>query len=300
MRDNSIKVSVLYLAALILIFAFAPVSSAHAKSQKQTTIKVCGGGNIKSLRKRLVNYEKIIARYSKKYGVAEALIKAVITAESCFNSRAVSPKGAVGLMQLMPATAKRFGTRNRKDPDANIKAGTRYLKFLMKHFDEYLVNVIAAYNAGEGAVNKYKGVPPYRETRNYVAKVSALYQLYRRGVDVTSVFKAGKIRAGKYSYAVFKPMALPRSQFSPYKGRLRNIARGNCANRTGTRLRKATKLRSGKHVWQRVYTAKKGDTLAKVMNKTGVHKNRIKQMNRLRTRSKLRQGQKLLLWECRK
>lgn len=100
--------------------------------------------------------------------------------ESCINSKAVSPKGAQGLMQLMPATARRFGTKNRFNPELNIKAGARYLRFLLKYYDDDLFNAVAAYNAGEGTINKYKGVPPYKGTRRYVSKVASFYKYYSR------------------------------------------------------------------------------------------------------------------------
>lgn len=99
-----------------------------------------------------------------------ALVQSVIEVESNYDPYAVSNKGAQGLMQLMPATAKRFGVKNSFDPKENIEAGVQYLKFLQNKFqDERLA--IAAYNAGEGAVMKYNGVPPYRETRSYLEKV---------------------------------------------------------------------------------------------------------------------------------
>ena len=93
---------------------------------------------------------------------------------------------------------------------------------------------------------------------------------------------------------------MARSRFSPYKGRIRNISHGNCSNRTGTRLRKSTMLQSGQGVWQKTYMVRRGDTLSKIMYKTGIHKSKIAQMNGLRSRSRLSQGQTLLLWECRK
>ncbi|MEE9331879.1 MAG: lytic transglycosylase domain-containing protein, partial [Methylophilaceae bacterium] len=97
--------------------------------------------------------------------------------ESNFNPKATSPKNAQGLMQLIPATAKRFHVKNPYNPEDNIKGGLAYLQWLMAYFEGDVRLVAAAYNAGEGAVNKYKGIPPYRETRNYVRKI---YKLYRK------------------------------------------------------------------------------------------------------------------------
>ncbi|MBF8273376.1 MAG: Lytic transglycosylase, catalytic [Magnetococcales bacterium] len=125
-------------------------------------------------------YVGIIREASKRTGVNDALLKAVIRAESAFNPLAVSRKGAVGLMQLMPETAKRYGVKNRLDPHANVHAGARFLKDLLYQFDNDLTLSLAAYNAGEGAVRKYGNtVPPYPETQRYVDKVLQFYKQYR-------------------------------------------------------------------------------------------------------------------------
>ncbi len=118
-----------------------------------------------------VQYRTRIRQLSKKYGVMESLIVAVARAESSFNPFAVSRKGAVGLMQLMPATAKKYGVYNRYNADQNLEAGVRHLKYLYKRYKQDLTLTLAAYNAGEEAVRKYKGVPPYKETRNYIKRV---------------------------------------------------------------------------------------------------------------------------------
>ena len=103
------------------------------------------------------------------------LVRALIQAESAFNPRAVSPKGALGLMQLMPATAAEFGVTDAFNPAQNIRAGVRYLKQLLDTYEGRVELALAAYNAGPGAVKKYGGkVPPYRETQNYVAAYSGL------------------------------------------------------------------------------------------------------------------------------
>ncbi len=117
-------------------------------------------------------YAAIINEKSKKYGVRVELVHAVIQAESAYNPRAVSHAGAVGLMQLMPATAKRFGVSDSKNPRQNIDGGVRYLRFLLDYFDNNLKLAVAGYNAGENAVVKHGSkIPPYRETRQYVTKV---------------------------------------------------------------------------------------------------------------------------------
>jgi len=122
-------------------------------------------------------YTPIILAAAEKYSIDKALIHAVIRAESAYDANAVSSAGAVGLMQLMPGTAKQYGATNRKDPKQNIFAGTRYLKYLLALFPQDLKLAIAAYNAGENTVKRYKNtVPPYPETQNYVRHVLSLYK----------------------------------------------------------------------------------------------------------------------------
>ena len=120
---------------------------------------------------RKSSVKELLESTALKHEVEPALVESVIKVESNFNSHAVSNKGAEGLMQLIPATARRFGVRNSFDPAQNIEGGVRYLKYLMEMFngDERLA--LAAYNAGEGAVIRHKGIPPYPETRNYVYQV---------------------------------------------------------------------------------------------------------------------------------
>jgi soluble lytic murein transglycosylase-like protein len=114
----------------------------------------------------------IVKNKSRKYNLLPELLHAVIEAESAYDPNAVSTAGAVGLMQLMPGTAKRFGVNDRTDPDQNVDAGANYLRTLLDLFDNDVKLALASYNAGEGAVIKYgRTIPPYRETRNYVARV---------------------------------------------------------------------------------------------------------------------------------
>ena len=112
----------------------------------------------------------LIDKYSQKYNIDKNLVKAVVQQESGFNSKAVSQAGAMGLMQLMPSTAKCLGVRNPFDAEQNIAGGTKYLKTLINKYDSVKLG-LAAYNAGSGAVQKYGGVPPYKETQNYVKNI---------------------------------------------------------------------------------------------------------------------------------
>jgi hypothetical protein len=117
-------------------------------------------------------YDRIIAEAAKKFDVDVLLISAVIQAESDFNPREISIKGARGLMQLMPATAERFGVVDSYDPAANIYGGVRYLRWLLEKFEGNADLAVAAYNAGEGNVWKYNGIPPFRETITYVNRIA--------------------------------------------------------------------------------------------------------------------------------
>lgn len=124
-------------------------------------------------------YSALIKSTAASYQLEEALLHAVIKTESGYNPNAVSPKGAIGLMQLMPATARRYGVVNARDPADNLQGGARYLKDLLARFDNNLPLVLAAYNAGEMAVARHKNaVPPYAETQNYVPQVMRHYQIF--------------------------------------------------------------------------------------------------------------------------
>lgn len=118
-------------------------------------------------------YGEIIASVSAAHGVDPMLVRAVIQVESNYRPRARSPRGAMGLMQLMPATAREYQVRNPFDPRANIEAGIKHLKSLIHRFGGVEL-ALAAYNAGEGAVRRFNGIPPYRETRNYVSRILSL------------------------------------------------------------------------------------------------------------------------------
>lgn len=117
-------------------------------------------------------YGELIASMSEAHGVDPNLVRALIEVESGYRPRAKSPKGAMGLMQLMPSTAREYKVRNPYDPKANIAAGVKHLKTLIDRWGVELA--LAAYNAGEGAVKKFNGVPPYKETRNYVSRILSL------------------------------------------------------------------------------------------------------------------------------
>jgi hypothetical protein len=145
------------------------------------TCYACGspGLNFGNVRLNTSAYNAEVKAAASEFGVEEAVIRAVMHAESAFNPNALSRVGAQGLMQLMPATADRFGVANAFDPAQNIRGGVQYLAWLLKRFNGDLTLAAAGYNAGEGAVDRHKGVPPYNETQRYVERVGILADRYR-------------------------------------------------------------------------------------------------------------------------
>ncbi|GAB4437376.1 MAG: lytic transglycosylase domain-containing protein [bacterium] len=135
--------------------------------------------NVKDYKDYFKKYDSVIYRYSNSYGVDYPLVKAVIRAESGYNPKAVSRKGAMGLMQLMPETASLFECENPFDPESNIKTGIKYLRYLMDYFNGRVELAVAAYNAGPKNVIKYGyTIPPFSETKSYVKKVLDYYKIY--------------------------------------------------------------------------------------------------------------------------
>ena len=158
--------------------------------------------------------KSLVEETAKNYALNPELVDSVIQVESNYNPHAVSPKGAQGLMQLMPATARRFGVVNSFDPKQNIEGGVRYLKFLQDRFkDDRLA--IAAYNAGEGAVDKYGNVPPYAETIDYVAKVGKKIGQARR-----TAHPSVKAEAAAVDTTPKAPVYRPLAQFSDSDGKI--------------------------------------------------------------------------------
>ena len=141
---------------------------------------IVGCGDNKHLSKQARIYKKPIKIYSRIYDVDEELIHAIVRQESCFNEGAHSRVGAIGLMQLMPQTALGLRINDPWNPEHNIQGGIKYIAEMLERFDGNYKLAIAAYNAGPGNVNKYNGIPPFDETRNYVRKVYAEYQRLKK------------------------------------------------------------------------------------------------------------------------
>ena len=195
---------------LNLFIGFSILFASHTLLAKESH-NICINLSSKSLNQRAKPYHKSIKKHAKRYGVDENLVKAIMAVESCYNRTALSPKDAQGLMQLLPQTAARFGVSDSYNPDQNIRGGTHYLKVLNRRYKGNMIKAIAAYNAGEGAVDKYKGVPPYKETQRYVKKVLHVYaKLSGRKVAKLS-FADSNIRynkKGRVSASYRSPFAL--------------------------------------------------------------------------------------------
>jgi soluble lytic murein transglycosylase-like protein len=160
----------------------------HAESTIRTTNYVAPS--------RSAYYDDVIADHAQLNGLRVDLVRAVVQVESGFNAYAQSPKGAKGLMQLMPGTMKEFGVVNPYNPVENIRAGTAYLRQLLNRYDNNEQLALAAYNAGPKAVDKYgETVPPYRETRNYVAKIDKISSV--RQLPATKIYQVTKIIDGR-------------------------------------------------------------------------------------------------------
>ncbi|MEE9325802.1 MAG: lytic transglycosylase domain-containing protein [Cocleimonas sp.] len=174
-KSNGID-SNITLAMLNAIKVKPKLKSVSKKSNK-TLPSNCMQWNSQQLKQKAKRFSKPILKYSRLYKVDSNLIKAVIAAESCFKVKALSKANARGLMQLIPATAERFGVKNSYNPEQNIRGGVKYLRFLLDRYKGNLKKVIAAYNAGEGRVDRYNGIPPFKETKRYVKNVLKTYAI---------------------------------------------------------------------------------------------------------------------------
>ena len=176
------------------------VLSDKPNADKSATYEVHGAATVRATTpfgstKKSAPFEAAIDEHSRKQGVAADLVRAVIQVESAFNPTAVSVKGAMGLMQLMPATAQELGVSNPFDPDQNIRGGVTYLKQLLNRYDQKVELALAAYNAGIGNVAKYGAVPPFKETRNYVDKITKAAP--SAPVTVKTIYKWVEVLDGK-------------------------------------------------------------------------------------------------------
>jgi len=194
-----------WVAVVTVLQGYGPYTAASDNTHRNLS----RGRSIESLRKMIVNS-------ASKQGVEPNLVEAIIAVESGFNPMAVSVKGAMGLMQLMPQTASRYGVADPFNPKQNVSGGIRYLRDLLLRF-ENLIHALAAYNAGENAVLKYRGLPPYRETHDYVKKVLDRYGPGQKYISSSSVLFLGQvagetIRALERAKILFQRLAISRNE----------------------------------------------------------------------------------------
>jgi hypothetical protein len=195
-EDKIVRYCFILMVAMPALYAAAGHSSAPPQMSPQVTTVVradrTSGRLVRSTRvesnepppdaQALIG---LIDSIAAQHGVEDSLVHSVIRAESNYNTRAVSPKGAMGLMQLIPSTAKRFGVSNPFDVRENVEGGVKYLKFLLDYYQDNYPKAIAAYNAGENAVDHFKGIPPYPETQMYVYRVASNLKAARSRHKVT-------------------------------------------------------------------------------------------------------------------
>ncbi|PID46905.1 MAG: hypothetical protein CSB47_01615 [Proteobacteria bacterium] len=272
------------------------------------------------LRQRAEQYQPYIQANSRRYSVDEDLIISVITAESCFVKHARSHMGAQGLMQLIPATAKRFGVKNAYQASQNIRGGTRYLSFLLKRFSGNMRHAIAAYNAGEGAVDRYDGVPPYKETKEYVRRVMAVYHRLKGnavmpgslGATTTQkavwVAKKPRVKRGYFIKPDYKWVRKPRRNRLAKRRSSRvytarsnaNIrtAAGYCRDNPSAAMRRTTDLIKRTRQWNRFYTVTHATPLSQIARRTGVSMKVLLRLNRGISRFNVKPGKRVLVWQC--
>ncbi|PWQ92984.1 hypothetical protein DKT75_21640 [Leucothrix arctica] len=295
------------------------VSNHTPTSKRRRLTGPCYEYSAETLRSKADAYQPHIRTNSAKYGVDEALIIAVITAESCFRQTARSPKSAQGLMQLIPATAARFGVSDPYQPSQNIRGGTRYLKFLLKRFSGKMEHAIAGYNAGEGAVDRYSGIPPYRETKEYVRRVLSVYHRLKGSSAAVRYAHKSPTTKAKAIYAVQRKTPVRGNFIKPdYKWRSRAATKAavaaherqqrrliaqrtnsyTCRDSSSSKIRRSSDLIKRTKLWRRFYTVRKGVPLSTISKQTGVGLKHLLSLNRGISRLNVKVGRKVLVWQC--
>ncbi len=297
------------LLVLVVGLSFGMNVQAQGRSY---VLRTCDQYSSSTLQEKASEYQSLIDSVSSQYGVNPNLIKAVITAETCFRPHAVSHRGASGLMQLMPATARRFGARDSSISN-NLHAGTRYLRWLLDRYGGSVHHAVAAYNSGEGTVDRHGANVPFMETRRYVVQVMNAYKKLggKGGQAIFTPTPADEEdtaltseRAANDEAAVddAEPIIGRRLVASVAERRLTPKAKEkrllpSCMS-ASRKLHKATSHRDKKGERTFYYIVKEGDSIDRIMRATGSSAIMIKRYNDL-DRSLIKPGQKLKVSECR-
>lgn len=260
----------------------APVTYVYAPAPVKRR-QTCDQHSPSTLQAKASVFEPVIQSAAKTYGVNPNLVKAVITAETCFRPTAVSPKGAKGLMQLMPATARRFGVTSRGDVWQNVYGGTSYLRWLLNRYQGSVPHAVAAYNSGEGTVDRYGVQVPYRETQNYTRQV----------------LNAFKKLANPQAYTASAQQRQQRAWRSPQQaGQFYNGATQTLSCRMAPRrLYQTTDVINSQHIRAFYYTAAEGESIHNVAWQTGTNAKQIREFNRLGS-DYLRAGVRVKVAQC--
>lgn len=278
-------------------------------------VRTCDQHSPTTIRQKASSYQNLINAVSMQYGVSVDLIQAVITAETCFRPTAVSHKGAYGLMQLMPATARRFGATD-KSVTHNVHAGTRYLRWLLDRYDGSVYHAVAAYNSGEGTVDRHGWNVPYQETRRYLVQVLNAYRKLSNNRGQV-VFNPNRAAAAQFQRASFlqdqldiadEQIAEPtitgkrlRSKsiervLTPQVAEKRLLPSCKSASK---KLSKSTSYKDKKGVRTFFYTVKSNDSIDRISRVTGSSKIMIKRYNDMENkRATIKPEQVLKVSEC--
>lgn len=278
-------------------------------------LRTCDQHSSTTIRQKASAYQNLINAVSMEYGVSADLIKAVITAETCFRPTAVSHKGAFGLMQLMPATARRFGATD-KSVTHNVHAGTRYLRWLLDRYDGSIYHAVAAYNSGEGTVDRHGWNVPYQETRRYLVQVMNAYRKLSNNRGRV-LFTPNIAAAAQFQKASFvedqlltdnSEVEMPvitgkrlRSQttervLTPKIVEKRLLPSCKSASK---KLKKSTSYKDKKGIRTFLYTVKDNDSIDRISRVTGSSKIMIKRYNDMEDkRALIKPEQVLKVSEC--
>ncbi|WP_020396918.1 lytic transglycosylase [Thiolinea disciformis] len=299
-KFTKVAFNALVIAAGLSIGSSAALAEELPNKVRNYVLKTCDQHSSSTLERKAEEYEEIIQSAAEQAGVNANLIKAVITAETCFRPTAISPQGAAGLMQLMPATALRFGAFDTS-VENNVQAGARYLSFLLKRYDGSIHHAIAAYNSGEGTVDRHGLEVPYRETQDYMKRVMNAY--YKLGgsddlVETIAESKSGKSK--KREPLVERTVGNKRARFEERKltGRFAERKLLPSCLKASRRLQRATVYRDDDGARVFYYRVQKNDSLDKIEKLTGASEIAIKRYNDLAS-SRIKAGQKLKISECR-